>query len=161
MKQTIITLFDYHAWASNLIFDTAAHLTESEFTAPTNRGSVRSILVHTLSAAWIWRTRCQDGVSPERLLDEAEFPTLSTVRTRWQAENDTLRAYLDLLTDESLTQTITYQTTSGATHQQQLWQLLNHLVLHGMQHHSELAGILTDYGYSPGNIDFIVYLRSI
>jgi uncharacterized damage-inducible protein DinB len=34
-----------------------------------------------------------------------------------------------------------------------------HVVLHGMQHRSEAAAILTDYGQSPGDIDLIVFLR--
>jgi uncharacterized damage-inducible protein DinB len=37
------------------------------------------------------------------------------------------------------------------------WRVLQHLVLHGMQHHSELAQLLTAKGQSPGNIDFIFY----
>ena len=37
------------------------------------------------------------------------------------------------------------------------WQVLYHVVLHGMQHHAEIAALLTDQGLSPGDIDFIFY----
>lgn len=38
-----------------------------------------------------------------------------------------------------------------------LWRVLQHLIMHGMQHHSELAQLLTNEGKSPGDIDFIFY----
>ena len=37
------------------------------------------------------------------------------------------------------------------------WRVLQHLVLHGMQHHAGLARLLTARGHSPGDIDFIFY----
>ena len=37
--------------------------------------------------------------------------------------------------------------------------IFTQMVLHGMQHRSECAVILTNLGHSPGNIDYIVYLR--
>ena len=41
-----------------------------------------------------------------------------------------------------------------------LWQQMLHQVNHGTQHRSEVAVILTEYGHSPGWMDFIVYLDS-
>ena len=37
------------------------------------------------------------------------------------------------------------------------WKVLYHVVLHGMQHHAEIAEQLTRAGESPGDIDFIFY----
>jgi hypothetical protein len=37
------------------------------------------------------------------------------------------------------------------------WQVLHHVVLHGMQHHAEIAAQLTSQGLSPGDIDFVFY----
>jgi uncharacterized damage-inducible protein DinB len=38
------------------------------------------------------------------------------------------------------------------------WHLLYHVFSHGIQHRSEAAAMLTDYGQSPGNIDFTIFL---
>ncbi|MCA9871854.1 MAG: hypothetical protein KC487_15925 [Anaerolineae bacterium] len=38
-----------------------------------------------------------------------------------------------------------------------LWRVLQHLILHGMQHHTELAQLLTAEGQSPGDIDLLFY----
>jgi uncharacterized damage-inducible protein DinB len=35
---------------------------------------------------------------------------------------------------------------------------ITHLMLHGMQHRSELALMLTGFGHSPGDIDLVFYL---
>jgi uncharacterized damage-inducible protein DinB len=35
---------------------------------------------------------------------------------------------------------------------------LTHLVIHGQQHRTECAAMLTNFEQSPGDIDFIYYL---
>jgi hypothetical protein len=40
------------------------------------------------------------------------------------------------------------------------WHTHYQMLQHGMQHRSELAQVLTEHGYSPGNIDFIIYTFS-
>jgi uncharacterized damage-inducible protein DinB len=37
------------------------------------------------------------------------------------------------------------------------WRIIQHVILHGMQHHTELAQLLTAKGQSPGDIDFIFF----
>ncbi|MCB0214064.1 MAG: hypothetical protein KDJ52_32300 [Anaerolineae bacterium] len=163
MKQTIIKLYQYNYWANHLILEKAAQVTENQFTAPSHcssAGSLRGALVHTLSAEWIWRSRCQLGISRSAMLQEANFPTLASITSRWQEEEKAMLAYLETLTHDDLSQTIAYTNTSGtASFETRLNDILHHLVLHGMQHRSEMAAMLTDYGQSPGNIDFIVFLR--
>ncbi|MFN8423863.1 MAG: DinB family protein [Anaerolineae bacterium] len=67
--------------------------------------------------------------------------------------------YVDGLTDADLDSTITYANTKGEPFRNPLWQILTHLSLHGMQHRAEAAAMLTERGASPGDIDFIRYLR--
>jgi uncharacterized damage-inducible protein DinB len=34
-----------------------------------------------------------------------------------------------------------------------------HVIMHGIQHRSEAAFILTGYGHSPGELDFGVFMQ--
>ncbi len=156
----ILTLYDYNYWANNRILQTASQLSETQLDAPVDfsAGSLRATLVHTLSAEWIWRSRWQ-GTSPTAMLRIENFATLEAIRMRWHAEEQQMRTFLSSLSDAAVMQDVTYHTTSGKPSSQPLWQMLLHVVFHGMQHRSEMAAMLTTCGYSPGDIDFIVFLR--
>jgi len=70
-----------------------------------------------------------------------------------------MQSYITGLTEEALAAPTDYKNLSGQPLQNKLSDILTHVVFHGMQHRSELAIILTSYGASPGNIDFITFLR--
>jgi uncharacterized damage-inducible protein DinB len=159
--QDISTLYEYSYWATGRILAAATQVSTEQFLARTSHshGSLRGTLIHTLSAEWIWRVRCQDGLSPSRMLSEADFPTLEALQTRWRAEEQAMWGYLTSLGDADLSRTIRYSRTGGHPQENLLWHILVHVVNHGTQHRSEAAAVVTDYGQSPGDIDFIVFLR--
>lgn len=154
-------LFDYNYWANERILSAAAKLSEEQLCAPAQlyHGSLRACLLHTLSAEWIWRCRCQEGTSPPAMLSEADFPTLDALRARWQAEEKAMRSFLASLRDEDLDRIVRGTTTWGKPIENVLWQLLVHVVNHGTQTRSEAAMLLSEYGQSPGDIDLFVFLR--
>jgi uncharacterized damage-inducible protein DinB len=156
------TLFAYDAWASSHIFATAAALAPDALDATplSGLGSLRSILVHLVSATWVWRTRLA-GAMPTAMLDPAELASLAAIEARWAAEDAALRAILTDLDATALAAPLSYQTTSGKTFATPRWQLLVHLANHGTQHRSEAAALLTALGHSPGDLDMIVYFRGI
>ena len=162
-QSDILTLFDYNDWANGRIAAVAERVSDEQFRAPANvsHGSLRDTLVHMLSADWVWRLRCQEGISPESLLSFDDFPTFAAVQKRWAKESAALRDYIEGLTDEDLVETIYYSSTSGRPYSDTLWHILFHLANHGTQHRSEAAVLLTEYGHSPGDLDFIVYLRGL
>ena len=70
-----------------------------------------------------------------------------------------MRAYLGGLNDEDLESHRRYTTDTGIQRDRILWHCLLHIVNHGTQHRSEAAALLTDYGQSPGDVDFTVFLN--
>ena len=157
------TLYQYNKWANRKIWRQAELVSQADLMAPTifPYGSLRDTLVHAFTAEWIWRLRTQEGLSPTAMLDPNDFPDLPVLWQRWEVENHQMQAFVNTLSDVDLKRLITYKTTEGSTNAHMLGHILTHVVLHGMQHRAEMAAMLTDYGYSPGELDLIVYLREL
>ncbi len=70
-----------------------------------------------------------------------------------------MRDYVAGLADDALSRVVTYTTIANPQERQHTVEhCLTHMVFHGMQHRSEAAAMLTNFGHSPGNIDLIYYL---
>ncbi len=161
-KQDIQLLYRYNAWANARILNAAAKATQEQFLAADSypHGGLRGTLTHTLMAEWIWRNRWE-GNSPTYFFKPEDFPTFESLRMRWQEEDKFLNAFLEALTDEKLNAPFQFKTTRGAEMENILWQAMSHVVNHGTQHRSEAAAMLTELGFSPGDIDLIVFLREM
>lgn len=157
----MLTLFSYNGWANGHVLDAASNVSQDQFLAPAkvSHGSLRGALVHVLAAEWVWRQRCQEGLSPSALLSEESFRTIAELRVRWQVEEQAWGAYLNSLDDDDLNKPVHYTNTRGKAFHNTLWHILVHVVNHGTQFRSEAAIVLTNYGHSPGDLDFIAYLR--
>ena len=155
-------LYRYNRWANKRILDAAAKATDEQFLAPNSypHGGLRGTLTHTLFAEWIWRKRWE-GTSPAERIKPEEFPTLDLLRARWVEEEKALEVFVQSLTDERLNSPFQYKNTRGEPLENILWHVMAHLVNHGTQHRSEAAAMLTELGHSPGDIDFIIFLREM
>ena len=160
MLELLHTLFDYNYWARERILRAADKVSDAQFLAPANFswGGLRGTLVHVLSAEWVWRSRWQ-GVSPTAHLRAEDFPSIPALRVRWREEETAMREFVAKLTEPDLMRTINYTQMRGGVGAEPLWQLMMHVVNHGTQHRSEAAALLTEYGQSPGDLDFIVFVR--
>ena len=157
----ILILYNYNYWATRKILKASEALSESQLVAPAKCSfeSLRGTLIHILSTEWMWRKRCQEAISPTALMTQDKFPTLASIRLGLDTEEKAMREYIGGLDDGLLLQKIAYTTTRGVPYETPLWQILVHVVNHGTQFRSEAGMLLTDYGRSPRDIDFILYLR--
>ena len=156
------TLFAYNAWANARVLVAAAELSPEQFTtlAGLSHGSVRGTLVHVFGTEWMWRQRYQQGVSPPALPDETAYPTLVAIREWADDEAAAVRSFLAGLDDAALAAPVRYTNTRGSAFATPLWQILTHVVNHGTQFRSEAAVALSQAGHSPGDLDFIAFVRS-
>jgi len=160
-------LYGYNDWADARLLSACAKVTPEQYAAPTSygRGGLRAIMIHILDNIWQQRITLQ-GYYQEPLADEAAydatelhedtFPTFAMLRERWLIEQQEMWAYLDTLTEETLNSTIRY-VIPGAIRERAVWHILVDLILHATQHRSEAAALLTGYGWSPGDFDFIMF----
>ncbi|HJZ46224.1 MAG TPA: DinB family protein [Roseiflexaceae bacterium] len=159
-KQDLQMLYAYNRWANARILEAVANISETQFLAGNQlpHGGLRGTLVHTLFAEWIWRQRWQ-GVASSAPWRPEDFPTFASLKTRWDEEEKNLMEFIDGLTEQRLQAEFDYISTESHPHRRVVWEAMLHLVNHGTQHRSEAAAILTDMGFSPGDIDLIVFLN--
>jgi uncharacterized damage-inducible protein DinB len=154
-------LYDYNYWAKARIMRSALLVTPEQFTAAntSSYGSLQGTLVHIMSAEMTWCHRLQAAQTPFTRLAVDDFPTPQILNDYWAVQEARMRAYLADLTDADLEIMLEYKNSKGIVYRNAVWGILTHVVNHGTQHRAEAAAMLTDFNYSPGDIDMILYLR--
>ena len=163
-KTDLMVMNGYNNWANQKILHTVARLNPDQFTAPnpcSGYGSIRGILVHILTAEIVWRERLSLGDSSNSFLDPEAYVTLEYLHDRWVREEESTQKFYESVTNERLESIVAYSNRRGETFEHVFWNIIMHVINHGTQHRSEVATILTGYGVSPGDLDFIHYLRSL
>lgn len=155
----IHNLYQYNTWANARILDTAAQLHPDQLRAETNSsfGSVNSTLVHILEAQWVWLQRWQ-GHSPSVRLDPKTFLDLNHLRARWDEVDRETQDFVASCTEAELAREITYRNYQNELWTYPLWQQMLHQVNHATQHRSEVAMVLSTWGFSPGWLDFLYFI---
>jgi uncharacterized damage-inducible protein DinB len=151
-------LYDYNYWANAKLFAALAQLTPEQFTQPVagSYGSIRNALVHVMSAEWGWLDRCG---GPERgaKLNPDDFPTMASVVDTWRRIEGYVRGFLPTLKDEDLARDIEFTLGGSEKRTLSMGDLLQHSVIHAVHHRGQVAMLLRELGYVPGNFDLLIY----
>jgi uncharacterized damage-inducible protein DinB len=157
--QDLKILFDYGYWANKRLFALLPQLTPEQFAQPfaDDHGSIRSTLVHMLSAEWGWLGRC--GGCPERgpALDPVHYPTAASLIDAWNQQESRVGRFLSTLGDADLTRPIEFSLGGGPKQSLPLGELLQHAANHGVHHRGQVSLLLRLRGYSPDNFDILFY----
>lgn len=159
--QDILFIYEYNYWANKKILNATTNVTAEQLIAPASfpYGGLHGTLLHILDAEWGWRMFFENDNWSAPDLNAADFPTFTSLQEGFAKEEQAMRAYLATLHDEDMNTHREYDTSEGYHRDRILWHVLLHVVNHGTQHRSEAAALLTDYGSSPGDLDFTVFLN--
>lgn len=155
-------LFDYDTWANDLIFDAVAQLDDEGLrrNLKTSHESIFDTLVHIVGAEEIWLARwTSGGQSRAKLPSPESFPTLEVLRQRWdelRAERD---AFVNELSDTSLTDEITMTNSQGETYRHTYQQMFQHVANHSTYHRGQIVAMLRQLGATPPATDLIRFHR--
>jgi uncharacterized damage-inducible protein DinB len=160
-RDMLIKEFEYNHWANGRILDQARKVTGEQWAAkvdPEGR-SLGEILYHLLRVERVWRLLSAHG-----LIQEGEIPgpdelaDVDALRAFSDSEAEFMETLLQDWSDDSFTEQVMVTRWDGKTYPLVRWTMLHHLLLHSMQHRSEAAVLLTEYGHSPGDIDFLFFI---
>ncbi|MEZ4520714.1 MAG: DinB family protein [Thermomicrobiales bacterium] len=155
-------LYDYSCWMNDRILDTAGQVTPEQYTAPTDLTprNLQDNLVHILDVEWSWRetvrTRGEKGVGHGEILEPADFPDVASLRARWAVESEIMREYLAGLSDEDLD-----APARPGDDRFSIGDILFHAINHGLLARVEAAVLLTSYGHSPGDLDYLDFIAPV
>lgn len=152
-------LFAYQWWARDRQLTVIAALAPEDFTRPLRASfpSLRDHLVHIMEVESLWLQRAQGVTEPVRR-KAAEFPTASSVQTRWTEVEAGVTALLDKLSDADLERIVTGQYTSGIPFLIPLGDLLLHASNHSTYHRGQVTTLLRQLGATPPAVDLTVFL---
>ena len=149
-------LVTYNQWANERILKAIDGMTREELDRPVDAyiGSLARNLQHILGATRIWLARWKGEPTPT-----LDGPMPSSWRDAYAATHAELWAFAEPLTDAAAARVVSYKNSRGNPHQTPLGQMITHVVNHGTAHRAETGMLLERLGRSPGDMDYMVYLR--
>ena len=162
-KEIMEMQFGYNAWANGRILHQASLVTAEQFNQPSVVGerSLREILGHLALVERVWRLLADLGeFEPGQLPADEQLATVKAIRSVLAVEQEQMAVFLAGLNDEELAREMTIKRWDGIKIVMARWQMLQHLLLHSMQHRTEAAVLLTNLGRSPGDLDFLFFVTA-
>ncbi len=153
------TLFAYHWHTNQRLLACAAKLGEAVYheNPGYGHGSIHDLFFHILRTDRGWRMALETGQQQATSLQGEDFPTLASLEAGCEDEQAAWQTLLNHLSGQEVEDTANLTTLRGQMIGLPRWRVFQHLILHGMQHHTEIAHLLTAKGQSPGDIDFIFF----
>jgi uncharacterized damage-inducible protein DinB len=144
----------YDRWATGRLMSAVGDLAGDAWSGGRTVGdrALGPILVHVLGAHQRWRS-FWEGRSDEPRPEKGPLPSAPVLAGWLDEELAATDLLLARLTATDLERELDPDESPGVP----LWQMILHVLNHGMQHRTEAAVILTELGRSPGDLDLIDY----
>lgn len=159
-REMLIKQFEYNLWANGRVLEQAALVNEKEWTdrsGPENR-SLHETLAHMLLVERTWRLlSAHSQIEPEQVMRIEDLPDVASMQAFAAEQTEYMLTLLNDWSEEAFSEVEMVRRWDGTRMPLVRWHMLQHLLFHSMQHRSEAASMLTTYGHSPGDLDFIFY----
>lgn len=150
MKDFFLKWYSYNAWANRRVIGAL------ERQAVTDK-KILGIFAHLVSANFIWINRIKGLPKSEIKL----WGDYSIVELRDMVERAD-KEWMELLnTTDSFNRVLKYKNYVDNYFENNVEQIMIHLVNHGSYHRGQVAMLLRQNGYEPINTDYITYDRVI
>jgi uncharacterized damage-inducible protein DinB len=120
--------------------------------------SIHGTLVHIVGAEHTWLSRWT-GQPVFKLIDPKDYPTIKSVRQKWDEVEQAMSKFVSELTEERLSSVLTYKTIEGKQFSNVLWQMMQHLINHSTYHRGQVVTMLRQLGVKPIGTDLITFYR--
>jgi uncharacterized damage-inducible protein DinB len=148
MKDFFLKWYSYNAWANRRIINGLERQSVSD-------EKILSIMGHLVSANFIWLNRIKDlPKSNYELWGKYDVPVLKQMV---EAADDQWMSFLR--EHEDFDRVLKYRNYVGDYFENNVQQIMIHLVNHGSYHRGQVAMLLRQKGFEPINTDYITYDR--
>ena len=148
-------LYLYHFAINQKLWDELiSPLSEEQFTQDLaySVGSVRNQLVHSLETELRWFSGLQNLPLPP-YSDPESYPDKDNVRALNDQIKEFVETYLSRLDDDTLNEPL-----NDAPSKILVWQALQHVLFHGIDHRAQLLAMLNQMGIETFPQDYFLYL---
>ena len=151
------TLYAYNTWANRRVLEACRALDPSTFSRLSSGsfGSIKETLAHIAWAEWLWLERWQHR-SPKK----ASLPEASDLPSIERIMGETARgqqSFVAQLSDERLSERISYLNIKDERWEYTLGQMLQHVVNHSTYHRGQVVTLLRQAGANAVSTDYLLY----
>ncbi len=139
----------YTIWADERILAAADGITDEQWQ------QVRGQFGHMLGTQRYWYGNWTHV--PEE--SEPELPSLADARAGYAASHEALSTFIGALTQGDWDRAEPWWKQWGYDDVMPLGESITQLFYHGVQHRSEVAVLLSLWGHSPGDVDYLTFLQ--
>ena len=164
MKEHLLSLANYNAWANERLYEAVARLPAEEQRRERDGAFFTSILGtlnHILLADRVWLDRLEDQPQRHWKLDEIIEDDLDQLRAARRVEDRRILAFCDALGESGLKNDVSYATMAGDRMTTRLDRTLTHIFNHQTHHRGQAHALILEAGAEPPPLDYIYYLRSL
>lgn len=150
MKEFFIKWYQYNAWANRQVIACLQRQKVSD-------EKITTIMGHLLAANFIWLNRIQDLPKSEYKL----WGAYSLTELNTMVEEADKRWSEFIQSQSGFNRVLKYKNYVGDYFENNVEQIMIHLVNHGSYHRGQVALLLRQKGYEPVNTDYITYDRVV